>query len=229
LDTVWRVPILKDRPATWKDAEQLISDAAFIQFFDVSPDKKLLAFSSDRAGNQDLWILPIDGGDLIQLTSEPTPDWAPRWSPDGKEIVFYAYRSGNRDVWIMPAEGGPARQLTDDPAEDYVPTWAPDGTRIAFVSRRGGNRDIWVMKADGRELRQLTTRPADEYLPEYSPDGAYIVFSSATDQRAARIPAEGGEIEFLAGADATPRTVPGGEFLYLRRGPEARRTCGSFR
>src|SRR3972149_5307848 len=94
---------------------------------DLSPDKKLLALSSDRAGNQDLWILPIDGEDMIQLTTEPTPDWAPRWSPDGKEIVFYAYRSGNRNVWIMPAEGGPARQITNDPTEDEVPPRGPDG------------------------------------------------------------------------------------------------------
>ena len=213
-DTVWRVPILNDRLATWKDAEQLISDAAFIQFLDVSPDKKLLALSSDRAGNQDLWILPIDGGDLIQLTTEPTPDWAPRWSPDGREILFYAYRSGNRDIWVMPAEGGPARQLTVDPTEDEVPTWAPDGTRIAFVARRGGNRDVWVMNADGREPRPLTTRPADDYVPEYSPDGAFIVF--ADDEGVVRIPAEGGEIEFLTRGYVS-RWAPDGEVLYFPR------------
>jgi TolB protein len=214
-DTVWRVPILNDRPATWKDAEQLISDAAFIQFLDLSPDKKLLAFSSDRSGNQDLWIQPLDGSDPIQLTTEPTPDWAPRFSPDGKGIVFYAYRSGNRDVWVMPVEGGPSRQLTFDPTEDEVPTWAPDGKRIAFVSRRGGNRDIWVMEADGREPRQLTTRTADDYMPEYSPNGAFIVFASSTDQRLVQIPAEGGEIDLLADGDTTPRWAPDGEVLYF--------------
>lgn len=55
------------------------------------------------------------------------------------------------------------------------------------------------------------------FFPEYSPNGASIVFSSATDQRVARIPAEGGEIELLAGGDSTPRWAPDGEVLYFPR------------
>jgi TolB protein len=54
MSNVWRVPIFRDRPATWADAEQLTFDAAFIEFVDVSPDGKRVAVSSDRAGNQDL-------------------------------------------------------------------------------------------------------------------------------------------------------------------------------
>jgi Tol biopolymer transport system component len=34
--------------------------------------------------------MPATGGELTQLTNDPTPDWNPRWSPDGKEIAFYA-------------------------------------------------------------------------------------------------------------------------------------------
>ena len=84
----------------------------------MSPNGKTLVISSDRRGNKDLWLLPSTGGEMTQLTSDPTPDWAPRWSPDGKEIAFYAYRSGNRDIWVMPAQGGPARQLTAHPGVD---------------------------------------------------------------------------------------------------------------
>ena len=115
---VWRVPILSDRPATWADAKQVTSEHAFIEFVDVSPDGALLAVSSDRRGNQDLWLLPAAGGEMTPLTTDPTPDWNPRWSPDGREIAFYAYRSGNRDIWVMPSRGGPARQLTSHPGQD---------------------------------------------------------------------------------------------------------------
>jgi Tol biopolymer transport system component len=75
-----------------------------IQELDVSPNGMFFALGSDRRGNQDLWLLPAAGGEMTQLTSDPTPDWGPRWSPDGKEIAFYAYRSGNRDIWVMPAK-----------------------------------------------------------------------------------------------------------------------------
>ena len=56
---------------------------ALIEFVDVSPDGQQLAVSSDRRGNQDLWVLPATGGEMTPLTTDPTPDWNPRWSPDG--------------------------------------------------------------------------------------------------------------------------------------------------
>ena len=84
---VWRVPILKDRPATWADAEQVTFDQAFIEFSTVSPDGRLLAYSSDRSGNQDVWVMPFNG-EPVQLTNDPAPDWAPRWSYDGRQLAF---------------------------------------------------------------------------------------------------------------------------------------------
>ena len=158
VSTVWRVPILPDRPATWSDATKVTSERAFIEFVDVSPDGQQLAVSSDRRGNQDLWVLPATGGEMTPLTTDPTPDWNPRWSPDGSQIAFYAYRSGNRDIWVMPARGGPARQLTTHPAIDWFPSWSPvDGREIAFVSQREGEDAIWVVAATGGEPRRVAT------------------------------------------------------------------------
>lgn len=200
VSNVWRVPILHDRPATWADAEQLTFDQAFVEFGDVSPDGERLVVSSDRSGNQDLWILPSSGGDMTQLTTEPTPDWAPRWSPDGEEIAFYSYRSGNRDIWVMPSEGGAGRQLTSHPSEDTVPTWSPDGQTLAFSSRRKGNRDIWIVDTEGSEPRQITDDPAWEWAPVYSPDGERLVFGSTAsgEVRLRRVAAAGGESQPLS-------------------------------
>ena len=176
VSNVWRVPILADRPATWADALRVTSERAHIEFVDVSPDGGQLAVSSDRRGNQDLWVLPATGGEMTPLTTDPTPDWAPRWSPDGSQIAFYAYRSGNRDVWVMPARGGPARQLTFDPAFDSFPSWSPlDGREIAFQSQRGGESASWVMAAAGGEPRRVAIgQPQD-----WSPDGRWLTVPEA--------------------------------------------------
>jgi TolB protein len=112
VSNVWRVPILRERPATWADAQQITFDDAFIESLDVSPDGRRIAVDSDRAGNADLWILQTDGGPMTQFTTDATPDWSPAWSPDGEEIGFYAFRSGNRQVWVQPVTSGTARQLT---------------------------------------------------------------------------------------------------------------------
>ncbi len=175
---VWRVPIRRDRRTSWADARQLTFEQAYIEFFDVSPDGKRLAVSSDRSGNPDLWTLPAEGGPMQRLTADPTPDWNPKWSPDGSEIAFYAYRSGNREIWVMPSGGGAARQLTKGLAESGYPDWSPDGKEIAFYSARSGNLDIWVVPATGGEPRQITADPGADGWPEWSPDGASLAFSS---------------------------------------------------
>ena len=140
LGNLWRVPIFDARAATWADAEQLTFDEASIDAVDVSSDGERVVFNSERSGNQDLWVLPAAGGELQQLTTEPTPDWSPRWSPDDQQIAFYSARSGSRDIWVMPATGGTARQLTTHEATDAFPAWSPDGTAIAFNSNRNGEQ-----------------------------------------------------------------------------------------
>jgi eukaryotic-like serine/threonine-protein kinase len=143
---LWRVPILKSRPATWTDSEQMTFEEAYIEFVDVSRDGRRLLFSSDRAGNQDLWTMPI-GGEMTRLTTDPSPDWAPRWSPDESEIAFYSSRSGDREIWVMPAAGGIPRRLTFSPGLDAGSNWSPDGRTIAFRSERTGNSEIWTIGA----------------------------------------------------------------------------------
>ena len=178
VSTVWRVPILPDRPATWSDATRVTSERAFIEYVDVSPNGQQLAVSSDRRGNQDLWVLPATGGEMTPLTTDPTPDWSPRWSPDGSQIVFYAYRSGNRDIWVMPARGGPARQLTNAPRHRLVPElvsgrWPRDCSSNPTATERP---HIWIVAATGGEPRRVTTGDA---LLDWSPDGQWLAVPAA--------------------------------------------------
>ena len=167
---VWRVRLLADRQATWADAEQITFDEAFVEFLDVSPNGERLLINSDRRGNMDLWVLPSTGGDVRQLTTDPLPDWGPRWSPDETEIVFFSYRSGTRDVWTMSASGGPPRQITHNELNNWYPSWSSDGREILFWEYPNG---LWVVPAEGGEPRQVTSIGA---FPDWSPDGEWIAF-----------------------------------------------------
>jgi TolB protein len=72
----------------------------------ISPDGSLIAFTSERSGNRQIWIMPRRGGAPTQLTSDSSSNGWPAWSPDGKKIVFCSDRSGNLDLWVLdvPAE-----------------------------------------------------------------------------------------------------------------------------
>jgi Tol biopolymer transport system component len=215
VSNIWRVPIREDRPATWADAEQVTFDQAYAEFLDVSPDGKRVAYSSDRAGNQDLWVQPV-GGEPVPLTSDVAPAWAPAWSPDGSRIAFYSARTGDREIWTMPAAGGAATQLTKSPGLDAGSAWSPDGREIAFRSERTGDSEVWVISADGTGLRRITRNPANDGLPCWSPDGRWLAFASTRTGKTQiwRVPARGGEPELLTrGPGIGPRWY--GDHVYF--------------
>jgi Tol biopolymer transport system component/tRNA A-37 threonylcarbamoyl transferase component Bud32 len=216
---VFRVPILEERVATWEDAEQITLEHAHVEYFDVSPNGERLALSTDRSGNKDLWILTIATGDMIQLTSDPTPDWYPTWSPDGSELLFYSYRSGNREIWVLPLGGGPPRQLTDgkaDSAESWYPFWSPSGREIAFSRASGVLSDIHVIPRGGGASRFVAKSVAGtgNYVPVWSKDEESIVFQA--DGFLWQVSARGGDPERLTrGSAQCPRWSKDGRHIFF--------------
>jgi Tol biopolymer transport system component len=216
----WRVPILEDRAATWADAEQITFDQAYVEFLDLSRDGKRVVYSSDRAGNQDLWLMPL-GGEPVQLTNDPAPDWAPAFSPDGEWVAFYSYRSGDREIWKMRTAGGPATRLTTSPGLDAGSHWSPDGREIAIRSERTGDSEVFVIAADGSGARQITHHPASDGLPTWSPDGRWLAFTSnrTGTLQIFKVPAQGGEPELVSqGPGIGPRWL--GDRIYFNGADE---------
>ena len=146
-----------------------------------SPESSRIAFSSNRDGDHEIYVMNADGSGSTQLTNSPGDDWTPAWSPDGSRIAFSSNRDGDLDIYVMNADGSGSTQLTNNPGDDWTPRWSPDGSRIAFSSNRDGDLDIFVMNADGSGSTQLTNNPGDDLSPAWSPDGSRIAFSSNRD------------------------------------------------
>lgn len=102
----------------------------------VSPDGRRVAFTigdvkfdDNRVVNQ-IYVMPLAGGETKQLTSGSGSAHSPRWSPDGKKI---AYVTGNQ-VWVMDSDGDDKEQVTKSSTGAGGPVWSPDGKWIAFTS-----------------------------------------------------------------------------------------------
>ena len=153
---------------------------------DMSPTKEVeqIVFSSDRGGDyDDLYLIDLDGANMVRLTEGESNSFAGPFSPDGQQIVYTYFGLTTSDIYVMNADGSNQTNLTDLPDFDEgFPDWSPDGNQIAFTSRRDGNNEVYVMQADGSNPIRLTDNPNDDFAPSWSPDGSQIAFISDRDQ-----------------------------------------------
>jgi Tol biopolymer transport system component len=137
-----------------------------------------IAFSSDRSGNEDVWIMDADGTNLHDLTNDPANDTDPSWSPDGTQLAFVSDRGGDKDIYVMDVDGSHVVDVTNTPSVlETTPAWSPDGSHIAY-SRSEGNRngEIWLMDAHGSNQRMIVGESLGDIHPTWSPDGSRIAF-----------------------------------------------------
>jgi Tol biopolymer transport system component/DNA-binding winged helix-turn-helix (wHTH) protein len=129
-----------------------------------SPDGRMVAFSSDRSGNLDIWIQAVDGGNPVQVTTAPAHDWQPDWSRDGRNLVFRSERDGG-GLYVVPILGGAEQQIANF---GYHARWSPDGTRILFQrsnfqGRALGAREIYTVALDGRPPQKMLSTFVNEF------------------------------------------------------------------
>src|SRR5450759_3266011 len=83
-----------------------------------SPDGKWIAFSSNRYGNYDVFVVSVTGGAPKRLTYHTGSDTVVDWSPDGKRVVFQANRGrlfpGIPSLYEVSIDGGLERALETD-------------------------------------------------------------------------------------------------------------------
>ena len=103
-----------------------------------------IVFFSDRAGNDQIYVMDANGSNQTRLTNSTSANYYPTWSPDGSKIIFSSTINDNDDIYVMNADGTGLTQLTNDTAADGDPNWSPDGSKIAFISGRAGNLEIYI-------------------------------------------------------------------------------------
>lgn len=165
-----------------------------------SSDGSRIAFTSDRGGGDNIWIMSADGSDKRQLTKEKFRLLnQPSWSPDGKFIAakkhFTTGRSlGTGEVWLYHVSGGGGVVLVKRPNETHQkelgePTYAPDGKHIYFTRNttpgpifqyaqdsNGAMFDIKSYNLDTGEVEQVIGGDGGAVRPAPSPDGKKIAF-----------------------------------------------------
>ena len=146
----------------------------------ATPEVPTIAFTSNRAGNDELYVACIDGSMPVNLTNNPASDVHPLWSPTGDRIAFLSDRGGVQELYGMRADGAGLMNVSRGQAAE--PVWSPDGLRMAFASTRTGNAELYRVRLDGSAPERMSfDASGSSYLQvDWSPAGTTLIYTTGT-------------------------------------------------
>ncbi|HEY8375048.1 MAG TPA: amidohydrolase, partial [Nannocystis sp.] len=204
-------------PITGGEARALTSGMAWDMQPRYSPDGRFIAFTSDRGGGDNIWVIPRAGGEPRQITKE---DFrllnSPVWSPDGNFIAarkhFTKHRSlGSGEIWLYHVSGGKGVAMTEKPNDQKdvgEPAFSPDGKYVYFSQDTTPgryfeyNKDPYAGIYTIRRLERATGRIEDLV------GGAFGAVRPTPSH-------DGKLLAYVRRLGATP-TDPGGSALHVR-------------
>ena len=188
-------------PITGGEARPLTSGGAWDMQPRYSPNGREIAFTSDRGGGDNIWVVGRDGSGARAITKETfrllnQADW----SPDGNFIVarkhFTSARSlGAGEMWLYHRSGadkGGGVQMTKartKQKDTNEPAFSPDGRYLYFSDDatpgmtfeyskdvNGQIYDIQRLDRTTGEIDSFVTGPGGAIRPTPSPDGKSLAF-----------------------------------------------------
>lgn len=190
-------------PAAGGEAELLKGGIAWHMQPTYSPDGDYIAFTSDKSGGDNIWVMSADGDESWQVTYE---DFrllnSPTWSPDGDYLAarkhFTARRSlGAGEIWLYHKRGGQGVQLTERPNDQQdlgEPAFSPDGKYVYFSQDTtpgdtfqyaqdsvSGIYDVRRYELETGRIETVISGMGGAIRPTPSPDGRYLAYVSRDD------------------------------------------------
>jgi TolB protein len=66
-----------------------------------SPDGKKIAFTSNRDGNYEIYLMNPDGSEQRNISQHPGQDNFATWSPDSRRLAWISNRDGEYGIYVI--------------------------------------------------------------------------------------------------------------------------------
>ena len=156
----------------------------------ISPDGQEVAFTSNideqpaTSTNNEIFLIPINGGTPKKISTSPGSDSTPLYSPDGKWIAWRmqnrnGYESDRFQLVVYNRQSGAITNLTQT-FDQWVDAfaWAPDSSRLYFTSEWQGESPLYKVSVTGGKVEKVADGHFDS--PEVSQDGQNIYVTGMT-------------------------------------------------
>jgi Tol biopolymer transport system component len=145
-----------------------------------TPDGGKILFTSDRAGNYQIWEIPAAGGDARRIRTNRFTEWQVDLSPDGKRLAFLSNQDGPEALFVMDLDKGQAELLVRHGNSSILgnPDWSADGKRIVFSSNWRVGHQIYLVDVATHEVRRLSGILRGACEPRFHPDGRRVAYVS---------------------------------------------------
>lgn len=156
-----------------------------------SPDSRSIAFVSNRDGrdkemldtNDDVWLVPVAGGDAKRVTTNPAKDDQPTYSRDGKILAIRSQRRAGfeSDRWYLDLYDqatGMKRTLFESPdlsVDDFI--FSSDGRSILFTAEDKGLVNLYTIPLSGGAPRILVKGGT---IGQFQAGSNFVLFSRST-------------------------------------------------
>ena len=153
-----------------------------------SPDGTLVAFTSWRDGNAEIYVMRADGSQVRRMTNHPAFDNFPVFSPDGTQLAFQSNREDEHfEIYLLNVAGDapPVRLTRSQTRTGFAPrSWSRDGTEMLVYTNRNGKDQVGVVKVNPHPARLLVGDPeADLSFPRATADGRQLVYEARLSDR----------------------------------------------
>ena len=170
-----------------------------------TPDGRAIVYAAARAGDLDLWRIPVTGGTPERLTTEAGAQLRPQLLPDGQRVVYMSKpRSGGDQLRLRDLRDGTERVLVSGQILSQTrPALSPDGALLVYGLPGPTGWELWHLALDRPGAPTLLVRrdggrPID---PVFTADGRAVRYSEADARQVMRLY----EVPVAGGA---PRPLP---------------------